>query len=110
MSVDKEWRIYPLTAVILHLELLTVCGIVTLQIKICKQFRKYDLCITISLTQHSTYYKKLPTAYCPIGCKKRGNAHNWRAGCFLYRAQQGHLQEEVMDGEGQQISQPGWKY
>lgn len=72
MSAEEEWRIYPIIAAILYPELLAVCGIVTLQIKICKQFKKYDLCITVGLTQHSAYYEKLPPAYCPISCRKEG--------------------------------------
>lgn len=72
MSVGEKWRIDLLTVVILHLELLTVCDILTLQIAIYKQFRKYDLCITIGLTKPAAYYKKLSLAYFPIGCRKEG--------------------------------------
>lgn len=110
MSVEEEWKIDLLTVVILHLELLIVCDIITLQTAIYKQFRKYGFCITIGLIKPSAYYKKLPLAYFHIDCRKEGDAYNWRNKCCLDRAQQGHLQAEVMDGGWQQTSQPGWKY
>lgn len=113
MSVEgEEWRISDLlTVVILHLELLTACDIITLQIVIYKQLRKYDLCITTGLTKASAYYKQLPPAYFLVGCRKEGmRLYKQRTGCYLDRAWQGHLQAEVMDGEWQQTSQPEWKY
>lgn len=74
MNIEgEEWRIDDLlTVVILHLELSTACDIITLQIAIYKQLRKYDLCITIGLTKPSAYYKQLPPAYFPVGCRKEG--------------------------------------
>lgn len=75
MNIEgEEWRIDDdlLAVVILHLELLTACDIITLQIAIYKQLRKYDLCITIGLTKPPAYYKQLPPAYFPVGCRKEG--------------------------------------
>lgn len=75
MSVErKEWRIDDLlTLVVLHLELLMVCDIITLQIAIYKQLSKYDLCITIGFTKSSASYKQLPPAYILIGWEKEGD-------------------------------------
>lgn len=68
MNIGEEWRIDLLKVVILHLKLLTVCDIITLQIAIYKQFRKYDPCVTMGLTEPGAYRKKLPLAY--FRCRK----------------------------------------